>query len=81
MAVPQHTPTRSYSSSHSDTMAVTVRASAAKAAVRPSAPKAVKATVQRLAQGACIAGTTLALAFSAHADATVKLGADSGNCC
>jgi hypothetical protein len=62
-------------------MAVTVRASAAKAAVRPSAPKAVKATVQRLAQGACIAGTTLALAFSAHADATVKLGADSGNCC
>lgn len=59
-------------------MAVCVRASASKAAVRASAPKAPKASVQRFAQGFAVAGASLALAFSAHADATVKLGADSG---
>jgi plastocyanin len=42
-------------------------------------PKAtMKATVQKVAQAAAVGVCSLALTFAAHADATVKLGADGG---
>lgn len=56
-------------------MAVCVRASAA---VKPTVAQTRKATVQKIAQAAVVGVSSLALAFSAHADAAVKLGADSG---
>ncbi len=48
-------------------------------AVRPAA-RTVKATasLQKVAQVAGVAVSSLALTLAAHADATVKLGADSG---
>lgn len=57
----------------------TLRASAAVKAVRV-APKTVKpvASLQKAAQVAGVSIASLALTFAAHADVTVKLGADSG---
>lgn len=48
------------------------RSVARKTAVRPTA------SLQKVAQTAAVAVSSLALALSAHADASVKLGADSG---
>ena len=47
---------------------------------RTTRPRVVKATasLQKVAQVAGVAASSLALAFAAGADATVKLGADSG---
>nr|BDW09766.1 plastocyanin precursor [Monactinus simplex] len=64
-------------------MAVSMRSAAVRASgrvqARPAA-RTVKATasLQKVAQVAGVAVSSLALAFAAGADATVKLGADSG---
>lgn len=59
-------------------MALCVRASAVKptTAAKPAAKKAP--VVQKVAQAAVLGISSFALALSAHADASVKLGADSG---
>mmetsp|Transcript_32687 Transcript_32687/g.32407 ORF Transcript_32687/g.32407 Transcript_32687/m.32407 type:complete len:148 (+) Transcript_32687:20-463(+) len=58
----------------------TIRASAARAgAVRPAARVAQpQASLQKVAQVAGVAVSSFALTLAAHADVTVKLGADSG---
>ncbi|GAX81782.1 hypothetical protein CEUSTIGMA_g9210.t1 [Chlamydomonas eustigma] len=48
-----------------------------RSAVRPQA--SMKATVQKVAQVAGVAVSSLALTLAAHANATVKLGADNGS--
>ena len=64
-------------------MAVSMRSATVRASgrvqARPAA-RTVKATasLQKVAQVAGVAVSSLALAFAAGADATVKLGADSG---
>lgn len=49
---------------------------------RPAKPAArtvkASASLQKVAQGAAVAVSSMALAFAANADATIKLGADSG---
>ncbi|PNW85356.1 hypothetical protein CHLRE_03g182551v5 [Chlamydomonas reinhardtii] len=58
-------------------MKATLRAPASRAsAVRPVA--SLKAAAQRVASVAGVSVASLALTLAAHADATVKLGADSG---
>ena len=59
-------------------MALRMRATLS--AGRTTRPRVVKATasLQKVAQVAGVAVSSLALAFAAGADATVKLGADSG---
>jgi len=49
---------------------------------RPAPARQVKAAAmpQKVAQVAGVALSSLALTLSAHADATVKAGADSGTC-
>jgi len=49
---------------------------ASRQAVKPQA--SMKVAVQKVAQAAGVAVASVALAFSAHADATVKLGSDTG---
>jgi plastocyanin len=58
-------------------MALCVRASAVRPQVKAQATWKTPA-VQKVAQAAVVGISSLALALSAHADATVKLGADSG---
>jgi len=58
-------------------MALCVRASAVRPQVKAQATRKTPA-VQKIAQAAAVGISSLALALSAHADATVKLGADSG---
>lgn len=58
-------------------MALCVRASAVRPQVKAQATRKAPA-VQKIAQAAAIGVSSFALALSAHADATVKLGADSG---
>lgn len=58
-------------------MAVCVRASAVKPTVAKSSVRKAP-VVQKIAQAAAIGVSSLALALSAHASATVKLGADNG---
>jgi plastocyanin len=58
-------------------MALCVRASAVRPQVKAQATRKAPA-VQKVAQAAAVGISSLALALSAHADATVKLGADSG---
>lgn len=55
-----------------------LRATMSRAAAKPAAPQGFKAAVQRVAATAGVSVASLALALSASADATVKLGADSG---
>ena len=57
-------------------MAVSVRASAAKAAVKPA--RKVQ-SLKSIAQTAAVSVASLALTMAAHADATVKLGSDNGS--
>jgi plastocyanin len=59
-------------------MAVCVRASAVKPTVAAKSAGKRAPVVQKIAQAAALGVSTFALALSAHADATVKLGADSG---
>lgn len=57
----------------------TIRASARTSAVRPAARTVkVQASLNKVAQVAGVAVSSLALTLAAHADVTVKLGADSG---
>jgi plastocyanin len=58
-------------------MALCVRASAVKPQVAKAQARKAP-VVQKVAQAAAVGISSLALALSAHADATVKLGADSG---
>jgi plastocyanin len=63
-------------------MALSTRASAVRPAARSVSTRravTVNASLQKVAQGAAVAATSLALvAGAAFADATVKLGSDSG---
>ncbi len=58
---------------------IAVRSSATVRAARPARTQVrAQASLQKMAQVAGVAVSSMALAMAAHADATVKLGADSG---
>jgi plastocyanin len=67
-------------STQSQSAKMALRMRATLAAGRTTRPRVVKASasIQKVAQVAGVAASSLALAFAAGADATVKLGADSG---
>ena len=60
-------------------MAVSIRASAAKAAVRPARKVQVQASLKSIAQAAAVSVASLAVTMAAHADGSVKLGSDNGS--